>query len=238
MPDDTFLCILRTRLRCDLTPPGSRCAYVFQSNNRTCGASLGAAADHAHICCSAKVNARHKTLHNLWPSYCRQAGYLADKEQSVPKLGSGNDVVADVRAVGGPAERIRYADVVVTHPVQVLAGRVSGCGPGVAAAREERKKFGHYKPRLGGRSMVITPLSFESTGAGGSRRPWSCDVSPPSVANLRMPALRSTPLRSAEVAYADGGMRFLWFFSWRISRSTVFPRTASVLVHLRMRTLT
>ena len=51
---------------------------------------------------------------------------------SVPELGPGTDVEADVRAVGGPAGPTRYADVVVTHPVQTRAGRVSGSGPGAA----------------------------------------------------------------------------------------------------------
>ena len=40
---------------------------------------------------------------------------------------------ADVRFVGCPAGPVRYAAVVVAHPVRVRAGCVSGCGPDVEA---------------------------------------------------------------------------------------------------------
>ena len=85
----------------------------------------------------------------------------------MPELGPGTDVEADVRAVGGPSEPVRYADVVVTHPVQTRAGRTTGSGPGVAAAREERGKHGDYMPRPGGRPVLLVPLAFESYGRWG-----------------------------------------------------------------------
>ena len=167
IPDDAFICCLRARLRLDLVPPHTHCAYVFQPNNRTCGKEVAGPADHAHACCNVKVNARHNALRDLWLSFYRQAGYHADKEQSVPELGPGNDVESDVRAVGGPAEPVRYADVVVTHPIQTRAGRITGSGAGIAAEREERKKLSDYAPRTGGRAVLLVPLAFESYGRWG-----------------------------------------------------------------------
>ena len=89
-------------------------------------------------------------------------------EQSVPELGPGPIVEADVRAEGGPSDPIRYADVVVTHPVQVRYGRITATGPGVAAAREERGKVAHHKAREGGREVLLVPLAFETYGRWGA----------------------------------------------------------------------
>ena len=47
-----------------------------------------------------------------------RSAYHTATEQSVPELGPGPAVEADVQAEGGPAETVRYADVVVTHPLR------------------------------------------------------------------------------------------------------------------------
>ena len=85
----------------------------------------------------------------------------------MPEVGPGSEVIADVRAEEGPAAPVRYADVVVTHPIHCLAGRQVCNGPGIAAAREERNKFEHYRPRPGGRAVLTVPLSFETYGRWG-----------------------------------------------------------------------
>ena len=126
-------------------------------------------ADHAHCCCKLTVNARHHARRNKWCSLYRQAGYHAETEQSVPELGPGTVVESDIRADGGPSEPVRYADVVATHPVQMRSGRWTCSGPGVTAAREERGKISDYQPGLGGRSVVIVPLAFESYGRWGKK---------------------------------------------------------------------
>ena len=87
----------------------------------------------------------------------------------MPELGPGPDVEADIRAEGGPAEPVRYADIVVTHPIQIRNGRLTGSGPGTAVAREERGKLGDYQPRPGGRPVLLVPLAFESYGRWGKR---------------------------------------------------------------------
>ena len=118
-------------------------------------------------CCDLKVNDRHNALRDKWCQYYRQAGYHAATEQSVPELGPGPDVEADIRAEGGPAEPVRYADVVVTHPIQKRLGRLVGNGPGIAVAREEREKLRDYLPRPGGRRVALVLLAFESYGRWG-----------------------------------------------------------------------
>ena len=55
------------------------------------------AADHAHSCyncCNVRVNNRHNAFPDLWLSFRRQAVCRAGKEQSVPELGSGIDILA------------------------------------------------------------------------------------------------------------------------------------------------
>ena len=167
IPDAAYRCILRARLRCDLVPSGARCAYRIQRTQRICTKEVLGPADHAHACCDLKVNARHNALRDKWCQLYRQAGYHAATEQSVPELGPGQAVEADIRAEGGPAEPVRYADVVVTHPIQIRNGRLAGSGPGVAAAREERGKLNDYRPRPGGRPVLLVPLAFESFGRWG-----------------------------------------------------------------------
>ena len=85
----------------------------------------------------------------------------------MPELGRGPEVESDVRAQGGPSEPVRYADVVVTHPIQLRHGRWTASGPGVAAAREERGKLADYAARPSGRPVLIVPLAFESYGRWG-----------------------------------------------------------------------
>ena len=72
-----------------------------------------------------------------------------------------------MRAEGGPAEPMRYADVVVTRPIQIRQGKISGSGPGVAAAREERGKLSDCAPRPHGRPVLIVPLAFKLYGRWG-----------------------------------------------------------------------
>ena len=115
----------------------------------------------------SQVNARHNALRDKWCQLYRFAGYHAATGQSVPDLGPGKAVESDVRAEGGPAEPMRYADVVVTHPIQIRQGKISGSGLGVAAAREERGKLSDYALRPGGRPVLIVPLAFESYGRWG-----------------------------------------------------------------------
>ena len=78
-------------------------------------------------------------------------------------------MVADVRAEEGPTAPVRFADVVVTHPIGLRSNRWVGNGQGVAAAREERKKFAHYLPRAGGHPVLMVPLAFESYGRWGEQ---------------------------------------------------------------------
>ena len=108
-------------------------------------------------------------MRDKWLGFYRQAGFHALKEQSVPELGPGSDVIADVRAEEGPSAPIRYADVVVTHPIQCHRGQWSGTGPGIAAARMERKKYADYQPRPGGRAVLLVPLAFETYGRWGRK---------------------------------------------------------------------
>ena len=114
-----------------------------------------------------KVNARHNALRDHWCRLYRHAGYHAETEQCVPELGPGPDVESDIRAQGGPAEPVRYADVVVTHPAQMRQGRLYVSRAGVGVAREERAKVSDYQPRAGGRAVLIVPLAFETYGRWG-----------------------------------------------------------------------
>ena len=81
-------------------------------------------ADHAHACCRAHVVARHNALRDLWQGFYRQSGAYALTEQSVPELGFGADVVADIRAEEGPTAPVRYADVVVTLTIYSIKVRL------------------------------------------------------------------------------------------------------------------
>ena len=60
---------------------------------------------------------------------------FARLENIVRKKEAGPEVVADVRAEEGPAAPVRYADVVVTHPIAWRGDHWAGSGHGIAAAR-------------------------------------------------------------------------------------------------------
>ena len=66
-----------------------------------------------------------------------------------------------MRAEGGPSHPFRYADVVITHFVASQHDRITAPGPGVAAAREERR------PRKGGLAVLLVPLAVETCLAQG-----------------------------------------------------------------------
>ena len=46
--------------------------------------------------------------------------------------------------------------------------RITATGPGVAAGREERSKVAHYRPRDGGRAVLLVPLAFEADERWGA----------------------------------------------------------------------
>ena len=167
IPDDAFVCLIKARLRCDLVPANAHCAYIIQTKKRQCASVLTGPADHAHDCCHQKVHFRHDSMKDKWCSLYRQAGFAALTEQSVPELGPGPAVIADIRAEEGPAAPVRYADVVITHPICCHRGSWCGTGPGTAVAREERGKLKDYLPRPGGRRVLLVPLAFESYGRWG-----------------------------------------------------------------------
>ena len=216
MPDAAYCTSLRARLRLDLAHVSATCVYRTHTTHRTCGAELTRNADHAHGCCRAPVLARHHAIRDLWCRLCREAGCSADTEQIVYELGrrrprqqvnpdavepaaridgenGGEDVVADVRALQGPAAPAVYTDVVVTHPVNCHHGAWTATARGVAARREERKKYADYTPNPGGRPVCFVPLAFETFGRWGP----AAVTELRRLARLRMDADRASPLEPA-----------------------------------------
>ena len=85
----------------------------------------------------------------------------------MPELGTGPEVVADIRAEEGPTAPIRYADVVVTHPIHWERDHWVGAAQGAAARESERVKWRRYAACPDGNPVLLVPLAFETYGRWG-----------------------------------------------------------------------
>ena len=157
-PDAAFLGKLRPRLRFGVVSLHTLCACRIQQSNRACRVPVQGPIDHAHDCCHAKVRFRHNSMRDRCWSYYRQARFHVATEQSCFN--------------SGQAQRPRQTSVLKRAQQRRCLMRMCSClirtiamvGPllAITAAREETNKMDHYRPRSGGRALLVVPLAFET----------------------------------------------------------------------------
>lgn len=155
------------RLGQDQIPPGFRCVRRSAAGNR-CHQPLDPRADHAHRChIEAWRRHRHDAVQHVIAAILRENGIgVREHPVRVPMWdrlrpdGSWQQAVLDLRIEQGPGGPVRYADVVVSHPVGPTNTRAAADLDGATAAAAERDKHDRYGPG-------VLPLSIETFGKWG-----------------------------------------------------------------------
>jgi hypothetical protein len=200
MSDDAYKIALRQRLHLPVAVAGAACAYTPLSSQVRCCKPLTATADHAHSCSFSQRMARHNAMRDLFCDFYRQAGCYASVEQAVTEIGHEVAPKADIRAAGGPASPVTYADVQITHTARYChqADSWTAGPPGAAAHTAELTKKRHYRPRQGGRPVTMLPLIWETTGRWGQAAAGEL---------RRLARLRASQARRSGTADADAVYR-------------------------------
>jgi len=148
------------RLGQPVAPPRAMC-------QRGCGQALDEPGHHAHRCNRGRWrNARHNAVQHAIARILRRLHSFGVEVREHPVRVPEWDThrrraVLDLSVEGGPGGPLRYADVVVPHPVGDTNTPEAARRDGAAAHKAEGTKYTRYGRR-------VLPLAVESYGRWGS----------------------------------------------------------------------